>query len=59
MAWIKLKSSVTNKTISMTKSAYENFHKSQNIFTVVDETPKKPVKTQKVKEEENKNGSDE
>ena len=51
MAWIKLKSSITNKEILMPESAYKNFHKSNSIFTVIEEQPKQEKKQSKSKED--------
>lgn len=51
MTWIKLKSSITNKEILMPESAYNNFHKSSSIFTVIEEKPKEVKKQSKPKED--------
>lgn len=56
MAWIKVKSSVTHKTMLMPENAYETFHKNKGIFTVVEE-PKQTKQEPKSKQpkEETKN----
>lgn len=57
MAWIKLKSSVTNNIITMPESAYNNFHKNSQIFTIIEEQPKKEEnKRSKLPKEEIENG---
>lgn len=49
MAWMKLKSSVTNKTILMPEGAYNAFHKDKGIYTVIDE-PKQAKQEPKQKQ---------
>ena len=53
MAWIKVKSSVTHKTMLMPENAYETFHKNKGIFTVVEEPKqtKQEPKSKQPKEE--------
>lgn len=53
MAWIKLKSSITNKEITMTEEAFKNFHRANKIFTVIEEhkESKQEPKIKKMKEE--------
>lgn len=53
MAWIKLKSSITNKEITMTEEAFKNFHRANKIFTVIEEQKqtKQEPKSKQPKEE--------
>lgn len=51
MAWVKLKSSITNQTITMTEEAFKNFHRANDIFTVIEE----PKNKQKQPKEATKN----
>ena len=44
MAWIKIRSSLDGKTSIVTKTAFDNFFKKTNIFTIVDEPSNKKVK---------------
>ena len=44
MAWIKIKSSLDGKTSTVTRSAYDNFFKRTNIYTIVDDPSIKKVK---------------
>lgn len=50
MAWIKLKSSITGKEVTMTAEAFKNFHRANNIFTVV-EKPKEVKQEPKTKKQ--------
>lgn len=50
MAWIKLKSSITNKEVIMTEEAFKNFHRNNNIFTVIEE-PKQVKQEPKTKKQ--------
>lgn len=51
MAWIKVKSSITNKVFCIQENAYNNYYKNTKIFTVIEEPQKKSENAKKPKED--------